>query len=61
MMDLDHFKDANDKYGHEAGDTVLKQVAKLLTENIRGSDIICRYGGEEILIVFYDLCESVIL
>ncbi len=54
MMDLDHFKDANDKYGHEAGDTVLKQVAKLLNENIRDSDIVCRYGGEEILIVFYD-------
>ena len=54
MMDLDHFKNANDAYGHEAGDSILKQIAKLLTENIRESDIICRYGGEEFLIVFYD-------
>lgn len=54
MMDLDHFKNANDTYGHEAGDTILKKVSTLLIENIRDSDIICRYGGEEILIVLYD-------
>lgn len=54
MMDFDHFKDINDKYGHEAGDVVLKDIAKLLVSSFRSSDICCRYGGEEILIILYD-------
>lgn len=54
MMDIDYFKNFNDKYGHDAGDLVLKELGKLLKENIRGSDITCRYGGEEFLLIFYD-------
>jgi diguanylate cyclase (GGDEF)-like protein/PAS domain S-box-containing protein len=51
MLDLDHFKMVNDTYGHAAGDEVLKAVANLLTEKGRESDIICRYGGEEFVVV----------
>lgn len=54
MMDLDHFKDINDKYGHETGDVVLKEIANLIFNVFRTSDICCRYGGEEILIIMYD-------
>lgn len=47
MIDLDHFKDINDTYGHGTGDDVIREVARRLTGALRGSDIICRYGGEE--------------
>ena len=48
MLDVDHFKVVNDTYGHQAGDTVLKQVAELLNENLRNVDAAGRYGGEGI-------------
>lgn len=51
MIDIDLFKDVNDKYGHQIGDKVLKEVARLLNANIRTSDIIARYGGEEFAIL----------
>lgn len=54
MMDLDFFKKYNDAYGHDAGDAILKQLANLMMENVRREDIVCRYGGEEFLLVFYD-------
>lgn len=54
MMDIDFFKNVNDTYGHEAGDAVLREVSKLLTRELRKSDIACRYGGEEFLIILYD-------
>jgi len=51
LVDIDHFKQVNDKYGHLQGDQVLVSVAKLLRVHLRKSDIICRWGGEEFLLV----------
>ena len=51
MIDVDHFKMVNDDYGHQAGDEVLRVLGKLLLENARTEDIVCRYGGEEFLLV----------
>lgn len=47
MIDLDNFKNINDRFGHQAGDIVIKSLAKILDENTRRGDITCRYGGEE--------------
>lgn len=58
MLDLDYFKMVNDTYGHDAGDTVLKSLAKVLTQSVRASDIVIRYGGEEFLIILQDTLES---
>ena len=51
MIDVDHFKRFNDQYGHDAGDAVLKAIGGVLMENIRGYDIACRYGGEELALI----------
>jgi diguanylate cyclase (GGDEF)-like protein len=51
MGDLDHFKLINDVYGHLGGDEVLRTFGALLKRQVRGSDIYCRYGGEEFLLV----------
>jgi len=50
MLDIDHFKSINDKFGHDAGDTVLKKLASIFEGAIRSSDFIARWGGEEFLI-----------
>jgi len=50
MIDIDHFKQVNDKLGHAVGDEVLKNVAEVIRQNVRGSDIAARYGGEEFII-----------
>jgi diguanylate cyclase (GGDEF)-like protein len=52
MLDIDHFKMVNDTYGHTVGDQVLQAVGLSLQQKVRLGDIVCRYGGEEFLIVF---------
>lgn len=51
MIDIDHFKEFNDSFGHEAGDLVLQSLAKFLSTRVRGSDVACRYGGEEFTLI----------
>jgi diguanylate cyclase (GGDEF)-like protein/PAS domain S-box-containing protein len=58
MGDLDHFKAVNDRYGHLGGDEVLRAFGALLKRHARGSDIYCRYGGEEFLLVLPGMAEK---
>lgn len=51
LVDIDHFKYVNDDYGHDTGDAVLKEISQLIGENIRTSDLLIRWGGEEFLII----------
>lgn len=51
MFDLDHFKQVNDTYGHDAGDEVLKEIAHMVTKRIRKNDVLARWGGEEFMIL----------
>jgi diguanylate cyclase (GGDEF)-like protein len=51
MVDLDHFKQINDRHGHAAGDAVLRATGKLLARSLRASDAACRYGGEEFVLI----------
>jgi diguanylate cyclase (GGDEF)-like protein len=54
MLDLDHFKEFNDGFGHDAGDLLLREVGRLLRANVRKSDLACRYGGEEFVLILPD-------
>ena len=54
MLDLDHFKQVNDTFGHESGDKVLKVLAEILAKSVRSSDLLIRYGGEEFLIILLE-------
>lgn len=54
ILDIDHFKSVNDTYGHDAGDLVLRDVASIMSQSLRGSDILARWGGEEFVILFPD-------
>jgi diguanylate cyclase (GGDEF)-like protein len=54
MFDIDHFKNLNDRYGHQTGDLAIQKTAQILQNNIRKNDIACRYGGEEFVIFLYD-------
>lgn len=58
MIDIDHFKSINDTYGHQTGDKVLSDVAKIFSRCTRKSDIICRYGGEEFTIIVPETDEE---
>jgi diguanylate cyclase (GGDEF)-like protein/PAS domain S-box-containing protein len=51
MCDIDFFKKINDKYGHQAGDYVLKNVSRIMKQTFRKTDVCCRYGGEEFLVI----------
>lgn len=67
LMDIDHFKHVNDKFGHPIGDIAIKEVSNILTEHIRTDDLITRWGGEEFLIFLsqasideaYELAENI--
>lgn len=58
ILDVDHFKQFNDTYGHKCGDIVLQSLANFLNENTRQGDIVCRYGGEEFVILMTDVASE---
>lgn len=58
MIDVDHFKNFNDSHGHEAGDAALLAIATTLQSKCRGSDILCRYGGEELVMALSNTTET---
>jgi diguanylate cyclase (GGDEF)-like protein len=51
VFDVDHFKDVNEAYGFETGDLLLREVSRILMENIRNTDIVCRYGGKRFILL----------
>jgi len=54
MLDIDHFKEVNDNYGHAAGDEILQEFAQRITRNVRGVDVVARFGGEEFIVIMPD-------
>lgn len=58
LLDLDHFRDVNNLYGHDVGDSVLQRIAQLLLEQFRGEDIVARWGGEEIALALYGMTSA---
>ena len=60
MLDVDYFKVLNDTYGHEAGDTVLKRLADQMKHFRSGSDVACRYGGEEFVLILPEIPEEIL-
>jgi diguanylate cyclase (GGDEF)-like protein len=58
LADIDNFKQVNDQFGHQVGDQVLRRVAGSIVASVRPQDIVCRYGGEEFLIIVHDIDET---
>lgn len=58
MLDIDHFKEFNDAYGHDAGDRALREVGDFLQASVRGGDTACRYGGEEFLLILPEISRE---
>lgn len=58
MVDIDHFKLVNDRYGHDVGDQILRRVAEACGSDLRGSDLLARYGGEEFVVVLPETSEA---
>lgn len=58
MLDMDHFKAVNDEYGHDIGDKVLKEFARVVSENVRDSDIVVRFGGEEFIVLLVGIKDE---
>lgn len=58
MIDIDHFKGCNDRYGHLVGDAILKDVSKKIKDNIRQIDLVCRYGGEEFSVILTEIDKA---
>ena len=54
LIDIDHFKQINDNYGHDAGDEVLREFALRVASSVRAIDLPCRYGGEEFVVIMPD-------
>ncbi|MDX1916608.1 MAG: PleD family two-component system response regulator [Rickettsiaceae bacterium] len=55
MLDIDYFKQVNDEYGHLAGDIIIKEVAQIIKNTVRLTDLVARYGGEEFVAIIYDI------
>lgn len=58
MVDIDHFKEVNDQYGHLVGDAVIQSVAKAIRSSVRETDVVCRFGGEEFVIFLSEANEA---
>ncbi len=58
MADIDLFKDINDTAGHQGGDEAIQKVAALLEQSVRKDDVVIRYGGDEFMMVFFDITKE---
>jgi diguanylate cyclase (GGDEF)-like protein len=58
LLDIDHFKKINDEFGHTVGDTALKNLVSLVKERIRGVDTLCRFGGEEFVLLLSETTDA---